>query len=694
MRHLLNVCAMLRTLWNRRMRFSYAFYAITFCTVTVAAVLSIQWSITTEPTYDDADAVDPTTKMLNSIRGQLTKFVGQMWMEHKYNFLLNFLVLGLIYLILILLINRFWLATALFSAISITFAVANHIKLGLRNEPVLPSDLSFITGGNGAEIGSFIPSSSMPLVHTSITVVAVIAAACVLLQFLDRRNCFIPFSWRKPFGNAKTIAGNGLRLTALVMSVITLFSFTWTISVQGSWAYTLATHLGDAPQLWSAADDSRANGPTMNFVRLVHTKVMDKPEGYSKQTMEELADTYTKSSQTTNQTRTASLTDSTVIMVLSESFSDPARVPGITLTEDPIPNIRALKDATTSGLMLSPSIGGGTANIEYQALSGLNLALFDNSLQSPYQELVPKQKHAYTFNQIWNNAYGEDGSIAFHPYFKNMYLRDSDYKKFGFSKFLTLDSNPAVTHQEHADNNPYVSDAAAYQNVMDAVNASDSPQFIQLVTMQNHVPYSPWYPDNQFQDADVSELSDGEKASIDVYAKGISITDQATADFLGQLNELDKPVTVIFYGDHLPGIYYTAMADDNNATALHETDYFIWSNQASASANVKLDAASANYTSSNFFMSLATQHMNAKVSPYLEMLSENHAEIPAFSRLVSGNGSWGEGSRTYLDADGNVVPYKSLSTKAKKLLKDYELVQYDLTAGKGYLNDTDFFTVE
>ena len=58
------------------------------------------------------------------------------------------------------------------------------------------------------------------------------------------------------------------------------------------------------------------------------------------------------------------LTDSTVIMILSETFSDPTRVPGIELTEDPMPDIRSIKETTTSGLMLSPGYGGGTANIE------------------------------------------------------------------------------------------------------------------------------------------------------------------------------------------------------------------------------------------------------------------------------------------------------------------------------------------
>lgn len=264
--------------------------------------------------------------------------------------------------------------------------------------------------------------------------------------------------------------------------------------------------------------------------------------------------------------------------------------------------------------------------------------------------------------------------------------------KIKFSKLNTLDSNPAITHKDHSDNSLHVSDKAAYQNVLDALNNSDHSQFIQLVTMQNHAPYDDYYANNQFREADVSQLSDDEKWAIDSYVKGINLTDQATEDCLNQLNSMDKPITVIFYGDHLPGIYTTAASDKDNTTVLHETDYFIWSNQASASASIKLDQQTSNYTSSNYFMALAAEYMNAKISPYLEMLTQT--QIPAISRLVSSNNSWGDGSATYLDANGNRIKRKDLSQKAKQLLDDYRLVQYDMTKGKGYLNDYDFFAVQ
>ena len=686
---LISAAVALHKLWKKRPKCPYTLYVVVMALIDAAAVTFIQWGMYSEPKYDDPNAVDNTTKILNSVNGQVTRFVTQMWLEDKLNWLLNFLALGMVYLVLVFVINRFWVATAVFAITMSVYAVANSIKIILRNEPILPSDLSFLSSGNGGEITSFIPKSSQALVDGTITMLIWLTVICLILQFVDGRRCVIPFHWWRPFRNVKTIIGNVTRIIAAAMSITLLCSFTWTLSVPGAWGYEWAKSWGDAPQLWNAEGDAANNGPIINFLRLTHPKIMDKPEGYSQETMEELAKKYSSEANQINGTRANNLTDNTVIMILSESFSDPTRVPGIALAEDPMPNIRALKETTTSGLMLSPGFGGGTANIEYQSLTGLDLALFDDSMQSMYQELVPHQKNPFAWNQIWNAEYGKSGSVAFHSYYKNMYLRDVNYKKFGFNKFYTLDSKPAITHQDRTDNSPYVNDAASYQNIIDQLNKEEHPQFLQLVTMQNHMPYDNWYFNNQFEQANVTEnLNDYERGQINTYAKGVSITDQATIDFLNQLNAMDKPITVIFYGDHLPGSYQTAAADKNNTLALHQTDYFIWSNQASASAGVKLDASNTAYTSPNYFMEMAAEHMNAKVSPYLAFLTQTRTDIPALERLVIGAGG------AYLDQNGNAIKRKELSKQAKNTLHDYKLIQYDMTAGKGYLNDTNFFTVK
>lgn len=684
-------------LWKKRMKFSYAFYTIVFFLLTSAEVIFLQWGMYSEPEYDKSTEIDETTKVLQSVAGQVTRFISQMWLEQKNVCLVSFVGLALIYLALILVTNRFWIATLVFGVALTAFGVANSIKVQLRNEPIIPADLTFISGGDTGSIMSFVPKSSQAFVNGAINFVIWFAIIAFALFVLDGRRRFIHCSWRHPIANAKNIIGNIFRVLAAVLSVVLLSAYAMGLGTPGSNVYKWAKDNGYEPQLWNAIGDAQANNPATTFLSLSKVKAMDKPGNYSQKTMESLAKKYTQEAKTINQTRTGELTDNTVIMILSETFSDPTRVPGVSFSLDSIPNIRNIKNTTTSGLMLSPGYGGGTANIEYQALTGLNLANFNDSLIVPYQQLVPNQNDPYSFNQIWMKKYGKNASTAVHPFQQSMYLRNINYRKFGFSYLYTLDSKIPLKHTGCIDRSPYVSDSEAYQSILDLLDRqqdSKSSQFLQLVTMQNHMPYGDYYDNNEFSDANISEdLSDGERWNINTYTKGINWTDQETADFLNQLDQMDKPITVIFYGDHLPGIYDTADMNKNNKTVLHETDYFIWSTSASSSHGTKVNPTTTAYTSSNYFMPLAAEHMNAKVSPYLAMLTELQQEVPAMSRVIGTNGGIGQGKATYLDHDGNDIKVTALSAKAKELLKDYKLVQYDQTVGKNYLKDLDFTQV-
>lgn len=685
-------------LWKKRMKFSYAFYTAIFFLLTSFEVLFIQWGMYSEPHYAKGTHVSQATKILNSVAGQLTKFVSQMWLEQKYLFLINFVALALIYLALICICNRFWIATATFGSVMSIYAVANMLKVQLRGEPIIPADLSFLSGGDTGNIVSFIPKDSETFISSAVTTLLWFLVVCFICFVLDGRRKFIYCSWTHPFASIKNILGNLTRIIAAVLSVAIFFSFTWNLGTPNSWPYKWIRDMGYKAELWNPTDDAQANGPAISFLNLTHVKAMDEPNGYSKEAMQKLAQRYSKEAALINKNRANNLTDNNVVMILSESFSDPTRVPGIAYDIDPMPHIRSLKNTTTSGLMLSPGYGGGTANIEYQALTGLNLANFNSSLTVPYQQLVPTQKSPYSFNQIWNEKYGSNGSTAVHPYYSSMYLRNANYNKFKFSYFYTLDSKKPIWHQHHIDKSPDVDDASAYQCILDLLDKqnttnNDNPQFLQLVTMQNHLPYNDWYDNNEFKDADVSKnLGYWDRYSIDTYTKGVSYTDKSTLAFLESLDKLDKPVTVIFYGDHLPGIYDDASKDKNNALTLHETDYFIWSNNASKSRGIKIDHATS-YTSSNYFMAMAAEHMNAKVSPYLALLTKLRENVPAISRIVVQKGGRSKGNATYLDSNGNEIEKQKLSKTAKQLLKDYELVQYDQTSSKGYLQNTKFTQV-
>lgn len=613
-------------------------------------------------------------------------FVGKMFTSANFVAVLNLILWGVLYVILLMLTNRFWVATPIFLAVTFIVAVIEHFKVSIRYEAILPSDLNFLKADAG-NLMSFMPSGAQWTILIAVAAFAAFVALFVFLNRLDARHGRLFRGSDKQSRSVNAIA----RLLLILLPGLFFTLYSMQVSTVGSWAKGFATVMGDKPSMWDSVYDAQRNGPLVAFTRQLNPKVMVKPDDYSEETMKQVAARYEKAAKKINAKRSANMTDSTVIYVLSESFSDPSRVPELKVNKDSMPKIREIKQNTTSGLMLSSGYGGGTANLEYMGLSGLSMANFDSSLTSPYQQLVPSEHWTPTINQMWGAA---KNSIGLHPYESSMYSRATNYKKFGFSHFYTLTGPDVISHQDKIDDSPYVSDEATYQSTLEEVRKTKSNQFLQVITMQNHMPYHDWYKHNDFKASSTTgkPLKDDEKESIETYQKGASLTDGATAGFLSELDKLDKPVTVVFYGDHLPGIYSSASADDDNSLALHQTDYFIWSNKASGTQGNKID--NAEYSSPNFFVAQAAEHMDAKVSPYLAFLTEMHSKISAMEPPVVNNiQGWDripEGQNIYLDSKGNPMAESDFDAETKQLMADYKLIQYDITTGKNYLKDTSF----
>ena len=613
-------------------------------------------------------------------------FVSKMWTDGNFVFVLNVILVALLYLMLLMLFNRFWTASIVILAVGIIVAAIEHFKVEIRYEAILPADLGFL-GSNTGNMLTFIPAGAHVTILVALGAFAVLLALILVLRHFDGRK-------------GRMIRTDNLslnltsRLILLLLPILVFALYCIHVSTTDSLANKFSRALGDTPSMWDSVYDAQRNGPLVAFTRQLNPKIMDKPSNYSEETMKKVAARYQKEAETINASRTNNLTDSTVVYVLSESFSDPSRVPGLKTNKDSMPNIRKIKAGTTSGLMFSSGYGGGTANLEYMGLSGLSMANFESSLSSPYQQLVPSQHWTPTINQLWGAPVN---SLGYHPYESSMYSRATNYKKFGFSHFYTLTGPDVIKYQDKIDESPYVSDKSSYDSALEGIKSGKTNKFIQIITMQNHMPYHEWYENNDYtaESTTGTPLGDDEQQSIETYQKGVEITDQATQEFLNELDALDKPVTVVFYGDHLPGIYSSASEDGNNSLALHLTDYFIWSNKASSSQGNK--ASDAAYSSPNFFVAQAADHMNAKVSPYLAFLTEMHSKIAAMEPpVVNKIQGWDripEGQNIYLDQNGNPMSTDDFDKETKQLLADYKLIQYDITAGKNYLKDTDFMTL-
>lgn len=613
-------------------------------------------------------------------------FVSKMWTDGNFVFVLNVLLVALLYLMLLMLFNRFWTASIVILGVGIIVAAIEHFKVEIRYEAILPADLGFL-GSNTGNMLTFIPAGAHVTILVAFGAFAVLLAAILVMRHFDGRK-------------GRMIRTDNLslnltsRLILLLLPVLVFALCCIQVSTTDSVANKFSRTMGDIPSMWDSVYDAQRNGPLVAFTRQLNPKIMDKPSDYSEETMKKVAARYQQEAETINASRTNNLNDSTVVYVLSESFSDPSRVPGLKVNKDSMPNIRKIKASTTSGLMLSSGYGGGTANLEYMGLSGLSMANFDSSLSSPYQQLVSSQHWTPTINQLWG---APANSLGYHPYESSMYSRATNYKKFGFSHFYTLTGPDVIKYQDKIDESPYVSDKSSYDSALEGIKDGSASKFIQIITMQNHMPYHEWYENNDYtaESTTGTPLGDDEQQSIETYQKGVEITDQATQEFLDELDALDKPVTVVFYGDHLPGIYSSASEDGNNSLALHLTDYFIWSNKASSTQGNK--ASDAAYSSPNFFVAQAAEHMDAEVSPYLAFLTEMHAKIAAMEPpVVNKIQGWDripEGQNIYLDQNGNPMSEDDFDAETKQLLADYKLIQYDITAGKNYLKDTDFMTL-
>ncbi|ANK67453.1 LTA synthase family protein [Loigolactobacillus backii] len=566
---------------------------------------------------------------------------------------LNVLIIASLFFILLVIFNRYWIAFIVTDLALFLWTIANVLKISIRVEPILPSELSMITA-LGSLAGMITP-----------TMIGLMIGAVILSVGL-----IIWLEIRHPI----KLGRFGVRLVISLLAIVFLASSLF-LNHQNSPVQLISTALGNSPMFYNQLVGAQKNGPILQFLNNLDVTVMAKPTDYSKSEIQRVMKRYETAAQQINKTRTTDISKQTVIFNLSESFSDPERVPNMTINEDPMPKIRAIKQQTTSGLMLSSGYGGGTANMEYQTLTGFAMSNFSPTLPTPYTQLVTNLDKTPSVTE--NFGY----SSAIHPYSGVYYNREAVYKKFGFNKFAYLGSKTPIKYQSKIGRSPYLSDETAYKNALAQINSRKGGQFINLITMQNHFPFDKDFYNNHSYKVSGSAVADpNAQKSAEDFATGVHYTDNEVAAFKKKIDKINKPIIWVWYGDHLPGIY----SGDDMATdglALHETDYFIYANKYSRQHGYKQQQAS--YVGPNDFTAMMLDQANAKVSPYQALLTKIHKELPAMSLS-----SFTDSVNTYND-DGQFVNQKGqlvtkLTKKQKQLLHDFKLIQYDVNAGKQY----------
>lgn len=563
---------------------------------------------------------------------------------HPGETFVSVLVVWAAILLLVCVSNRLWLSLALALGLCVLVAFANAMKLRVREEPLYPSDLYFLwQPGFLLDMASPGSLAVAALGVSALVVVLVLVGRRVARRVPPVRRSSEPRAWPRILV---------LRVVVAVAALIVLIQATQFNEPDNR---IRAAYQASGAELldWRQANNYFENGFLAGFLYNTLTEAMKRPNGYSEAAMEEIADRYgARSAQLNAGSESDVLADVNVILLLSESFSDPDHLDGVDLATDPIPHTRETMARQPSGQVFSNTFGGGTANMEFEALTGMSQALFTPQLTTPFQMLVPKYDRFPSVARYFS-AHGHQ-TLGVHPFNKNMFRRSEVYPRLGFERFLDqtrLDGLSPVGESS------YASDESTFREAGRLLKSSDEPQFMSLVTMQNHYPY-----DGRYVDPIGNNLH---SAVLGQYARGLAHSDQATDQFLEDLKRSREKTLVIFYGDHLPGIYDAKVMGANSIERLRETPFFIWSSYE------QLPATQFPVTSPMYFMPLAFEAAGARVPPYFALLLDLHAEVPVL------NGA---------------APLKpDLSQRARGLLRDLQLVQYDFSVGKRYVAEEMFY---
>ncbi len=539
-----------------------------------------------------------------------------------------------------LFINRFIL-TSILSIILIIIAIfANLIKFKMRSEPILVSDLVWLK-----ELSLLLGFISFKLV---LILMVLVIITFILFIFLNKR-----------FFNNKIINGVNWRILGL-LSIIAIMGLNfWTFlkekdkTIQDNIPVISTLNNWNDITWMGFKTNSQYRSVSYVWTKQLTKKIMEEPTDYSEKSIEEIAKKYTNRAKEINKNRKNDIQNNTIIYILSEGFADPNRIDGVEISTDILKNINQIKSQTTSGLMKSDFYGGGTANLEFQTLTGLPYYNYNPVISALYTEVVPSLK---TFPSI-SNQFSNKERLVIHPSGASNYSRNSVYRKLGFEKQIFSEgSNDKIKDPKFVGVS--VSDETVYNNILNNIKPEEN-QFFSVITMQNHSPWSVGKPTNII--ATGNDFTEQENKSLTEYSRLLSYTDSATKDFLDKLTKLENDVTVVFYGDHLPGLYSTN-AFKSNPNSQYQTDYFIWSNHK----NSKLEY---DYLNSSDLIAALYEHTNSRVTPYYALLTDvlNYASI----------------DKAKLDKHG------------KDIKHDLQLLQYDISVGKNYIaKDEKFFSNE
>ena len=598
-------------------------------------------------------------------RGALTAdTVTSFIFPHAEAYLLAWLFLFLIWLLLDWIFRLPPLSTLGMAVLGCVPCAVNFYTLQLRGEPFLPWDLAQVSEAAGVASAAGIKIQTSMVV--SIAAVLALMAGSFFLYRGRHKQRWLP-----------RVAGSAATAAALCLLIFGVY-------LQPA----VCQAIGIVPDAWMQDRYYRYYGVVTGFMTNLTNLEIDKPDNYSEEAVDAILDNVDESqkfstsplyptSYAATTAKDEQVKKPTIIYVMNESYWDVSELEqyGIKFDTDVSANLHALQQTSAYGRAYSPSFGGGTCDVEFEALTGYSVSFLPSG-SKPYQQHVTKPMFAlpsYLKTQGYQTA-------AVHCFWAKYWSRDTAYPNLGLDDFISLEDMHGVTKvRKHYWTNGLVTDDSMADQIIGQYEkmkaSSDEPVFLHAVTMQNHTNYNKDnYPDDQR--VKVLEHPAGMKAStvgaLEDFATGIRDADAMLGKLTAYFSQVDEPVILVFWGDHYNPIdsnydvyTTTGYASDSSADPrLHQTTLLMWSNYSDAQVDLGTIAA---YDISPVMMNL----YGLQQPLYFQFLNR---QLRVASRACT------RGVTMNLDGTTTLEPTEF----QQRWTQEHWMLQYDLMFGKGY----------
>ncbi len=309
----------------------------------------------------------------------------------------------------------------------------------------------------------------------------------------------------------------------------------------------------------------RDNGFCYCFAASVWTGGVEEPDEYSDDVLDDIRkDVFVELSDTVQD-------PPNIVFVQLESFFDPNYMKDLTFKQNPVPNFQKIREKHPSGLLSVPCIGAGTANTEFEILTGMNLSHFGVG-EYPYMTIVDSacpETIAYSLHNIGYKTH------AIHNNNATFYDRDIVYDNLSFETFTSLEYMDLDPETDFTPTQ-WAKDAVLTEEIMKCLRTSEETDFVFTVSVQPHGRYPTEYSD-AYDYIDCDGMEDpGRELGFEYYLYQLHETDRFVGELLEAVEGFDEKTVIVFYGHHLPS--FSISTEELSYGDEQTTEYVIWAN--------------------------------------------------------------------------------------------------------------------